>query len=92
MLDHDGSKYFASANCYGNIIFFGFCNRVFYKKLFKIDGIDLDFEEGAFEYIVDKAIEFRNKFAKENVADTAFTNTAKRSFIVAQNGHWSLPL
>jgi len=30
-----------------------------YKKLFKIDGIDLDFEENAFEYIVDKAIEFK---------------------------------
>ena len=30
-----------------------------YKKLFKIDGIELDFEENAFEYIVDKAIEFK---------------------------------
>ena len=30
-----------------------------YKKLFKIDGIALDFEEDAFEYIVDKAIEFK---------------------------------
>jgi ATP-dependent Clp protease ATP-binding subunit ClpX len=30
-----------------------------YKKLFKIDGIELDFEEEAFEYIVDKAIEFK---------------------------------
>jgi ATP-dependent Clp protease ATP-binding subunit ClpX len=30
-----------------------------YKKLFKIDGIDLEFEEDAFEYIVDKAIEFK---------------------------------
>ena len=30
-----------------------------YKKLFKIDGITLDFEEDAFEYIVDKAIEYK---------------------------------
>jgi len=30
-----------------------------YKKLFRIDGIVLDFEEDAFEYIVDKAIEFK---------------------------------
>lgn len=30
-----------------------------YKKLFKIDGIELDFDEEAFEYIVDKAIEFK---------------------------------
>jgi ATP-dependent Clp protease ATP-binding subunit ClpX len=30
-----------------------------YKKLFKIDGIDLDFEEDALNYIVDKAIEFK---------------------------------
>ncbi len=30
-----------------------------YKKLFKIDGIELDFEDGAFDYIVDKAIEFK---------------------------------
>jgi ATP-dependent Clp protease ATP-binding subunit ClpX len=30
-----------------------------YKKLFKIDGIDLEFEDDAFEYIVDKAIEFK---------------------------------
>jgi ATP-dependent Clp protease ATP-binding subunit ClpX len=30
-----------------------------YKKLFKIDKIDLDFEEEALQYIVDKAIEFK---------------------------------
>jgi ATP-dependent Clp protease ATP-binding subunit ClpX len=30
-----------------------------YIKLFKIDGIDLDFEEEALQYIVDKAIEFK---------------------------------
>ena len=30
-----------------------------YKKLFKIDGIVLDFEEEAFNYIVDKAVEFK---------------------------------
>lgn len=30
-----------------------------YKKLFKIDGIILEFDEAAFEYIVDKAIEFK---------------------------------
>ncbi len=30
-----------------------------YKKLFKIDGIALGFDEEAFEYIVDKAIEFK---------------------------------
>ena len=30
-----------------------------YKKLFKIDGITLDFDEASFEYIVDKAIEFK---------------------------------
>ncbi len=30
-----------------------------YKKLFKIDGIELEFDEDAFEYIVDKAIEFK---------------------------------
>jgi len=30
-----------------------------YKKLFRIDGIVLEFEEEAFEYIVDKAIEFK---------------------------------
>ncbi|WP_346858541.1 ATP-dependent Clp protease ATP-binding subunit ClpX [uncultured Draconibacterium sp.] len=30
-----------------------------YKKLFKIDGIDLEFDDEAFEYIVDKAIEFK---------------------------------
>jgi ATP-dependent Clp protease ATP-binding subunit ClpX len=30
-----------------------------YKKLFKIDGIDLDFEEDALYYIVEKAIEFK---------------------------------
>lgn len=30
-----------------------------YKKLFKIDGIDLDFEEDALFYIVEKAIEFK---------------------------------
>ncbi len=30
-----------------------------YKKLFKIDGIDLDFEEEAYDYIVDKAVEFK---------------------------------
>jgi ATP-dependent Clp protease ATP-binding subunit ClpX len=30
-----------------------------YKKLFAIDGIKLDFEEEAFEYIVDKAVEFK---------------------------------
>ncbi len=30
-----------------------------YKKLFKIDGIDLEFEDEAFEYIVEKAIEFK---------------------------------
>lgn len=30
-----------------------------YKKLFKLDGIDLDFDDDALEYIVDKAIEFK---------------------------------
>ncbi len=30
-----------------------------YKKLFDLDGIELQFEEGALEYIVDKAIEFK---------------------------------
>jgi ATP-dependent Clp protease ATP-binding subunit ClpX len=30
-----------------------------YKKLFKIDGIDLKFDEDALHYIVDKAIEFK---------------------------------
>ncbi|MCY1720302.1 ATP-dependent Clp protease ATP-binding subunit ClpX [Prolixibacteraceae bacterium Z1-6] len=30
-----------------------------YKKLFKIDGIELEFNDEAFEYIVDKAIEFK---------------------------------
>lgn len=30
-----------------------------YKKLFKIDGIELEFDDAAFEYIVDKAIEFK---------------------------------
>ncbi len=30
-----------------------------YKKLFKIDGINLEFEEDALQYIVDKAIEFK---------------------------------
>lgn len=30
-----------------------------YKKLFKIDGIELAFDEDAFNYIVDKAIEFK---------------------------------
>lgn len=30
-----------------------------YKKLFKIDGIELDFDEDALEYIVDKAVEFK---------------------------------
>ncbi len=30
-----------------------------YKKLFKIDGIELVFDEDAFTYIVDKAIEFK---------------------------------
>ena len=30
-----------------------------YKKLFKLDGIELDFEEDALQYIVDKAIEFK---------------------------------
>jgi len=30
-----------------------------YKKLFRIDGIALEFEEDAFTYIVDKAIEFK---------------------------------
>ncbi|HRX10058.1 MAG TPA: ATP-dependent Clp protease ATP-binding subunit ClpX [Draconibacterium sp.] len=30
-----------------------------YKKLFKIDGIALEFDEEAFNYIVDKAIEFK---------------------------------
>ena len=30
-----------------------------YIKLFKIDGIELDFEEEAFQYVVDKAIEFK---------------------------------
>lgn len=30
-----------------------------YKKLFRIDGIELDFDDDAFEYIVDKAIEFK---------------------------------
>jgi ATP-dependent Clp protease ATP-binding subunit ClpX len=30
-----------------------------YKKLFDLDGIGLDFEEEALEYIVDKAIEFK---------------------------------
>lgn len=30
-----------------------------YKKLFKLDGVDLDFEEEALQFIVDKAIEFK---------------------------------
>ncbi len=30
-----------------------------YKKLFKIDGIDLQFDEDALQYVVDKAIEFK---------------------------------
>jgi ATP-dependent Clp protease ATP-binding subunit ClpX len=30
-----------------------------YKKLFKIDGIDLEFEEDALQFIVTKAIEFK---------------------------------
>src|SRR6056297_43500 len=30
-----------------------------YKKLFKMDGIDLHFEDKVFDYIVDKAIEFK---------------------------------
>ncbi len=30
-----------------------------YKKLFKIDGITLDFEEEALQYIVDKAVEYK---------------------------------
>ncbi len=30
-----------------------------YKKLFKIDGIELEFDDNAFEYIVEKAIEFK---------------------------------
>ena len=30
-----------------------------YKKLFKIDGIELDFAEEALQYIVDKAVEFK---------------------------------
>ena len=30
-----------------------------YKKLFKIDGIDLQFDEEALQYVVDKAIEFK---------------------------------
>lgn len=30
-----------------------------YKKLFRIDGIELDFEEEALEYIVEKALEFK---------------------------------
>ncbi len=30
-----------------------------YKKLFEIDGIDLEFEEATLDYIVDKAIEFK---------------------------------
>jgi len=30
-----------------------------YKKLFKIDGINLEFEEDALQYIVDKAVEFK---------------------------------
>jgi len=30
-----------------------------YKKLFRIDGIKLDFEEEALEYIVEKAVEFK---------------------------------
>lgn len=35
---------------------------------------------------IDKAIEFRNNFTKENVADTTFVNTARRNgFIVANS-------
>jgi len=30
-----------------------------YKKLFQLDGIKLEFEEDAFQYIVEKAIEFK---------------------------------
>lgn len=30
-----------------------------YKKLFRIDGIDLQFDDDAFDYIVEKAIEFK---------------------------------
>ncbi len=30
-----------------------------YKKLFEIDGIELDFEDEALDYIVDKAVEFK---------------------------------
>ncbi len=30
-----------------------------YKKLFKIDGIELEFEEDGLQYIVDKAVEFK---------------------------------
>ena len=30
-----------------------------YKKLFKLDGIELEFDEDALEYVVDKAIEFK---------------------------------
>lgn len=30
-----------------------------YKKLFKIDGIDLEFEEDALQYVVEKALEFK---------------------------------
>jgi ATP-dependent Clp protease ATP-binding subunit ClpX len=30
-----------------------------YKKLFKIDGIELEFDRDAYDYIVDKAIEFK---------------------------------
>ena len=30
-----------------------------YQKLFKLDGVELEFEEEALEYIVDKAIEFK---------------------------------
>ena len=30
-----------------------------YKKLFKIDGIELEFDEEALQYIVDKAVEFK---------------------------------
>jgi ATP-dependent Clp protease ATP-binding subunit ClpX len=30
-----------------------------YKKLFKMDNVDLEFEDGVLEYIVDKAVEFK---------------------------------
>jgi len=30
-----------------------------YVKLFQMDGVKLDFEEGVFDYIVDKALEFK---------------------------------